>query len=89
MTSSKDRIKFINDELEEMVNHPTHYKAGNLEAIDILQTYFPHNPLLWNATKYILRAERKGNKTQDLRKAMWYIQRELQQEQDDASPIYS
>ena len=73
---------------DDMVNHPTHYKAGNLEAIDILQTYFPHSPLLWNACKYLLRSERKGNKTQDLNKAMWYIQRELQQEQNDASPIH-
>ena len=74
---------------DDMVNHPTHYKAGHLEAIDILQTYFPHSPLLWNATKYLLRAERKGNKTQDLRKAMWYIQRELQQQgQNNASPLH-
>ena len=75
--------------MEEMVNHPKHYKAGNLEAIDVLQTFFPNNPLLWNATKYLLRSERKGNKTQDLRKAMWYIQRELQQEQHNASTLHS
>jgi hypothetical protein len=27
--------------------------------------------------KYLLRADRKGNKEQDLKKALWYLQREI------------
>ena len=30
-----------------------------------------------NAVKYISRAEHKGNKQQDLEKAVWYLNREL------------
>jgi len=30
-----------------------------------------------NAVKYISRAEHKGNKQQDLEKAIWYLNREL------------
>ena len=30
-----------------------------------------------NAIKYILRAGKKDDKTQDLKKAIWYIEREI------------
>ena len=66
--------------MEEMVNHPKHYQANGLEAIDVLEAFFPHSPLLWNAAKYLLRAGHKDDKVQDLRKAMWYIQREIDKE---------
>ena len=31
-----------------------------------------------NATKYIWRADEKGNAVEDLKKAAWYIQREIE-----------
>jgi len=61
---------------KEMVNHPDHYQGGKLEVIDIIEDY-NLGFSLGNAIKYILRADKKGNKKQDLEKALWYLKREL------------
>lgn len=59
------------------VDHPDHYKAGNLEVIDIIEEY-GLDFHLGNAVKYILRAGRKTeDPVEDLEKAVWYIQRFL------------
>ena len=60
----------------EMVNHPDHYQGNKMEVIDIIEDY-NLGFSLGNAVKYILRADKKGNKKQDLEKAIWYLQREL------------
>ena len=60
----------------EMVNHPDHYQGNKTEVIDIIEDY-NLGFSLGNAIKYILRADKKGNKKQDLEKAIWYINREL------------
>ena len=60
----------------EMVNHPDHYQGNKMEVIDIIEDY-SLGFSLGNAVKYILRADKKGNKKQDLQKAMWYLEREL------------
>lgn len=58
------------------VNHPAHYKTGGIETIDFIEAKeFNYN--MGNAVKYISRAEHKGNKKQDLEKAVWYLNREL------------
>jgi hypothetical protein len=60
----------------EMVNHPDHYQGNKMEVIDIIEDYeLGFN--LGNTIKYVLRADKKGNKKQDLQKAMWYLEREL------------
>lgn len=60
------------------VNHPEHYvKASvtvNLEPIQLCECY---DFCLGNAIKYILRAPYKGNTLQDMKKAKWYLEREL------------
>jgi hypothetical protein len=58
------------------VNHPPHYTwlPGGVEVIDITQHL---NFCLGNAVKYILRCDQKGSPEQDLRKAIWYLEREL------------
>jgi translation initiation factor 2B subunit (eIF-2B alpha/beta/delta family) len=60
----------------EMVNHPDHYQGNKTEVIDIIEDY-NLGFSLGNAIKYILRADKKGNKKQDLEKALWYLKREL------------
>ena len=62
----------------DMVNHPSHYNVKGFEVIDIIDA-FNLNFNMGNALKYLLRADRKGNKQQDLQKAIWYLQREIQQ----------
>lgn len=60
------------------VNHPAHYTAhpSGVEAIDITE-HFNFN--CGNAIKYIWRAGLKSpSPTEDLLKAKWYINRELE-----------
>jgi len=38
------------------VNHPNHYTFGRYEVIDVLEDWFPTDPLLWQVGKYIARA---------------------------------
>ena len=59
----------------DMVNHPKHYNVNGFEVIDIIDA-FGLNFNMGNALKYLLRADRKGNKKQDIEKAIWYLQRE-------------
>lgn len=61
----------------EQIDHPSHYQGNALEVIDIIED-FDLNFCLGNAIKYILRAGKKGNKLDDLNKAIWYLERECQ-----------
>jgi len=60
-----------------LIDHPQHYQSNGIEVIDIIDS-FNLNFNLGNSIKYILRADKKGNKKQDLQKALWYINHELQ-----------
>ena len=62
--------------MPDMVQHPPHYQAGGLEAIQVIEA-FALNYRLGNVVKYVLRAERKGKALEDLRKAEWYLRREI------------
>ena len=70
--------------MSDKVNHPDHYQGQGYEAIDIIEAY-KLNFALGSALKYILRAGRKPNEpaTDDLCKAIWYLQRELKRRNDD------
>lgn len=59
------------------VNSPSHYQSDKFEVIEIIEA-FSLGFNLGNAVKYILRARKKGNFTQDLEKAAWYLKRELE-----------
>lgn len=58
------------------VNHPPHYTShpSGIECIQVTE-HMPFN--LGNAVKYIWRHEGK-NGAEDLRKAIWYLEREIQ-----------
>jgi hypothetical protein len=56
--------------------NPDHYRANGMEAIDVIEA-FGLGFHCGNAVKYILRAGRKGEAVEDLRKARWYIDREI------------
>ena len=61
----------------EAVNHPAHYQSKTgLEAIDVIEA-FELDFNLGNAAKYILRCGKKDAAVQELRKAIWYIEREI------------
>ncbi|MDQ5860638.1 MAG: DUF3310 domain-containing protein [Actinomycetota bacterium] len=62
---------------EDHVNHPPHYTnhPSGIECIQITE-HMGFN--LGNAIKYVWRADLKGSSLEDLRKAAWYIDREIQ-----------
>ena len=61
----------------DTVNHPAHYKVGGIETIDFIEAKnLGYN--LGNVVKYITRADHKGNKLEDLRKAQWYLTRAIE-----------
>lgn len=61
----------------EMVNHPAHYNVGKIEVIDAIEDW-GLNFSLGSAVKYIARADHKGKPIEDLQKARWYIEREIE-----------
>lgn len=63
--------------MEDLVNHPSHYKVGGIETIDFIEAK-DLNYHLGNAVKYISRADHKGTAIQDLKKAVWYILRDIE-----------
>lgn len=64
---------------QEAVNHPEHYGgADNLyEAIKVIEAW-KLNFNLGNSVKYIARAGKKDVLLQDLKKAAWYLNREIE-----------
>ena len=62
--------------MNDNVNHPKHYNShpSGVECIEITEHM---NFCLGNAVTYIWRASLKGNEVEDLRKARWYIDREI------------
>lgn len=62
--------------MKEQVCNPDHYNSNGIEAIKVIDA-FNLNFNLGNSIKYILRAERKGNKKIDLEKSVWYLNREI------------
>lgn len=59
------------------VDHPDHYNRHptGIECIDVIE-HFSFN--IGNAIKYLWRADQAGNWVEDLKKAAWYLQRELE-----------
>lgn len=58
------------------VNHPKHYTS--YPGIEVIQLTEHMNFCKGNAVKYIARAEFKGSELEDLKKAQWYINREIE-----------
>jgi hypothetical protein len=61
---------------DDKVNSPAHYKTGGIETIDFIEAK-SLSYSLGNVVKYITRADHKGNKLEDLKKAQWYLTREI------------
>ena len=62
--------------MHDPVNHPKHYTEhpSGVECIQITE-HMDFN--LGNALKYIWRCDLKKDAVEDLRKARWYIEREI------------
>ncbi len=71
----------VNKKLEfdsvDMVNHPPHYNAGQIEVIDFIddQEHLGYHRL--QSIRYITRSPFKGTEIQDIEKAIWYLNRRV------------
>ncbi len=73
-------IKMVSEN-KEMVNHPSHYGGENnvYEAIKVIDAWGLDNDFyLGNAVKYLSRAGKKDDTVQDLKKAIWYIEKKIE-----------
>ena len=70
------------EEKVDNVNHPPHYKQhpSGVECIEITE-HFNFN--IGNAIKYCWRSGLKNNAVEDLKKAQWYITREIARLEND------
>ena len=76
--------------LEKDPINPQHYKTheSGIECIDVVEHM---NFCLGNAIKYMWRAGLKGDHLEDLKKARWYLDREiskLEKEKSNAKVIF-
>jgi hypothetical protein len=69
--------------VDAKVNHPKHYTFGKYEVLDILEDWFPNDPLLWQVGKYLARANHKGELLTDLKKAAWYLDAKIKKVIDE------
>lgn len=69
---------------DDRVNHPSHYNThpSGMECIQITE-HMGFN--LGNAVKYIWRCDLKADAIEDLRKAEWYVRREIEKRERAAS----
>lgn len=70
--------------MSEQVNHPKHYggEENPYEAIKVIEAW-KLGFCLGNVVKYISRAGKKDNTLQDLKKAAWYLDREIKRLEDE------
>ena len=73
--------------MSDNVNHPAHYTDGKIEVIDFIEDK-NLNYHRGNAVKYIARAGKKdpAKEIEDLQKASWYINREIDRLQQMITP---
>lgn len=63
--------------MSDVVNHPKHYNHGKFECAEVIEDW-KLGYHLGNCVKYICRCEHKGKKLEDLKKAKWYLDRQIQ-----------
>lgn len=60
---------------------PSYYACGDIKPIDVIEDW-KLGYRLGNVIKYIARADHKGTALDDLRKARWYLDREIQRREE-------
>ena len=65
--------------MSESINHPAHYGGEDnpYEAIKVVEAW-SLGFCLGNVVKYVSRAGKKGDPLEDLKKARWYLNREIE-----------
>jgi hypothetical protein len=67
------------------VDHPLHYgrHGSGIECIDVVEWM---SFSLGNVIKYVWRADHKGTAIEDLEKARWYLDREIERRKKCVTP---
>lgn len=60
----------------DAVNHPSHYTDGGIETFDFIEAK-GLNFARGNVVKYVVRAGKKVDELEDLKKARWYLDKEI------------
>ena len=72
----------------DSVNHPKHYTSSKAKCqscnsgIECIQITEHMGFCLGNAIKYLWRADLKNDAIEDMKKAIWYIKREIERRQN-------
>lgn len=69
--------KLMEEKKKENVNHPKHYTVKGIEPIEYIESH-DFNFNLGNVIKYVSRADYKGSEIEDLKKAKWYLEKEIE-----------
>tara|TARA_B100000795_G_scaffold250382_1_gene218532 strand:+ start:833 stop:1150 length:318 start_codon:yes stop_codon:yes gene_type:complete len=77
-------VNSLDDALEDLVNHPNHYKSegvGSIECIDAIQAALTEEEFIGfckgNNIKYTWRSNRKQDVRMNIEKARWYLNKVL------------
>ena len=66
-------------ESEDLVNSPSHYNSGGIEAIEAIQASMSTEAFKGyckaNCIKYLWRMDYKGKTLEDAKKSRWYLER--------------
>lgn len=79
-TRAQEELEYIenNKAKHETINHPDYYSGNGIEAIDVIEAW-GLDFCLGNTVKYIARQGKKSdNALEDLKKAEWYLKREIE-----------
>lgn len=72
-----EEMEVGSQKLHDAVNSPKHY-TGHPSGVECIQVTEHMGFCLGNAVKYIWRADLKNDAIEDLRKSIWYIEREIE-----------
>ncbi len=70
--------------MSDPISHPPHYTFSQVEVIDAIEAW-ELGYHLGNVVKYVARAPHKGRRLEDLQKAQWYLQREIQRQRKESA----
>lgn len=79
--------------MSDNINHPEHYNQNGIECIDVIAAALGAEGLkafcVGNALKYIYRHEHKGKPEEDIKKAIWYLNKwlDVSRETTDNYPV--
>lgn len=80
---ARENYDELTDTYTDPVERPSHYTAGEIECIDAIRAATTQEEfegfLRGNVLKYLWRCNLKSNKTEDLNKARWYLNRLIEE----------